>query len=145
MVAANWSHLCLALSSQHSPWWPPGEGLSADNQGTDLERRRKKAPRRQTGSLSAGAECQRQHSGARGLQEAASTSAARQRGPAWVLGDRRVGEGFLAQTGRNVAYPERTRCHILQPPLALNSHLPPTEKGEGPRFSTTTRTSSPSP
>lgn len=33
------------------------------------------------------------------------------RGQAW-------GEGLLAQTGRNVAYPERARCHILQPPLS---------------------------
>lgn len=42
------------------PGGPPSEGLSADNQGTDSESRRKKALRRQTGSLSSGAECQRQ-------------------------------------------------------------------------------------
>lgn len=42
------------------PGGPPSEGLSADNQGTDSESKRKKALRRQTGSLSSGAECQRQ-------------------------------------------------------------------------------------
>lgn len=115
VVAANWFHLGLAQSSQPGPWWPPGEGLSADNQGTDLERRRRKAPRRQTGSLSAGAECQRQHTGARGLEEAASASEPGRaeetllgpRGQTWGGGD------FLGQTGRNAIYPERTRCHIL--------------------------------
>lgn len=41
------------------------------------------------------------------------------------------GEDFLAQTGRSATYPERTRCHILEPQPyprppapALNSHLP---------------------
>lgn len=35
-------HSCLSLWSRPPPWWPPSEGLSADNQGTDSERRRKK-------------------------------------------------------------------------------------------------------
>lgn len=145
-MAANWFHLGLALSSQPSPWWPPGEGLSADNQGTDLERRRRKAPRRQTGSLSAGAECQRQRTGARGLGEAASASGPG-RAEGTCLGPRGQtwGEDFLAQTGRNATYPERTRCHILlnlPPPPPSSKLLPlPTKKGGGPRFPRTTRPS----
>lgn len=118
----------VALSSQHSPWWPPGEGLSADNQGTDLERGRKKkstqAPDRILicwGGMSEAAQWCRRPVGGR---ICICSLGGGQRGPAWVLGDRRGGEGFLAQTGRNAAYPERTRCHILEPLLALNSHLP---------------------
>lgn len=33
----------LSLRSGPPPSWPPGEGLSADNQGTDSERKRKKS------------------------------------------------------------------------------------------------------
>lgn len=76
------------------PGGPPSEGLSADNQGTDSESRRKKALRRQTGSLSSGAECQRQRSSRAGVLQ--------QRGPAAAAGgggEERGGPG-RAEVGR---------------------------------------------
>lgn len=39
---------------------PPSEGLSADNQGTDSERRREESTQAPDGILISGAECQRQ-------------------------------------------------------------------------------------
>lgn len=93
----------VALSSQHSPWWPPGEGLSADNQGTDLERGRKKkstqAPDRILicwGGMSEAAQWCRRPVGGR---ICICSLGGGQRGPAWVLGDRRGGAFWRRQAG----------------------------------------------
>lgn len=88
---------CLSLCAGPSPWWPPSEGLSADNQGTDSERRRKKALRRQTGSLSSGAECQRQQQQARSpATEALHSQPEGRRGPALGAGEEGGQDGLFS-------------------------------------------------